>query len=179
MKHCLALSTGLSLIPSLLLAAPLPTGPSLFSAEGYRFSPTPSQAEHARAFDSLSVQRLLNEPLQTPPADAHPRQWRHGQFIKQGAHINPPGNPELANAGDDQLSSPRQNHFNRQQQQAGHGDKGRPLVFYCGADCRFVWNASKRAHSPGYRDLHWYRDGIDGWQQAGLSLIPAQPLVMP
>ena len=156
MKHCLALSTGLSLIASLLLAAPVQAGPSLFSADGYRLRPTPAHTGHARALDSLSVQRLLNEAPQTPPADAYPRQWRYGQ-----------------------LSSPGQNHFSLHQQQAGHGDKGRPLVFYCGADCRFAWNASKRAHSPGYRDSHWYRDGIDGWQQAGLPLIPAQPLVMP
>lgn len=157
MKHCPALSTGLSLIASLLLVAPVQAGPSLFSAEGYRLSPTPAHAHahahagHARALDALSVQRLLNEAPRTPPADAGPRQWRYTG----------------------------QNHFSLHQHQAVHGDKGRPLVFYCGADCRFAWNASKRAHSPGYRDSHWYRDGIDGWQQAGLPLIPAQPLVMP
>nr|WP_256573157.1 hypothetical protein [Pseudomonas sp. CC6-YY-74] len=50
-------------------------------------------------------------------------------------------------------------------------------MFYCRSDCWLGWIALKRAHTPGYHNL--YRFGIAGWQQADLSLIPAQPLVLP
>jgi len=31
----------------------------------------------------------------------------------------------------------------------------------------------------GYKNLYWYRDGLDAWQQANLPLQPAQPVPFP
>ncbi len=37
------------------------------------------------------------------------------------------------------------------------------------------WNAAKRAAAFGYRAVHWYPDGADGWQAAGLPTEILQP----
>jgi rhodanese-related sulfurtransferase len=37
------------------------------------------------------------------------------------------------------------------------------------------WNAAKRALAYGYRNVAWFPDGSDGWQEAGLPLAEAQP----
>ncbi len=57
--------------------------------------------------------------------------------------------------------------------------KGRPMVFYCLADCWMSWNAAKRAVSWGYRQVYWYRDGIDGWEAARLPMAEVEPVPGP
>ena len=183
MTYCLALTTGLSLLASLLLATPALAEAPLFSADGCRLghyrSPTPAQAEHARTLDTAAVQRLLAEHPETALIDVYRRPWRHGRFIEDETHANLPGSLWLANTGDGQLDAQWQGYFSHHLQRASQGDQGWPLVFYCRADCWLSWNAVKRAHRLGYRNLYWYRDGIDAWQQAGLPLLPAQPAAPP
>ncbi len=157
--------------------------PPLFSASGYRIehyrSPTPTHNEYARPLDTTALQRLLIEQPHARLIDVYRRPWRHGQFIEDEAHANLPDSLWLANTGDGELDMQWQTYFSHHLQQASHNDKGWPLVFYCRADCWLGWNAAKRAHAMGYNNLYWYRDGIDGWQQAGLPLIPAQPAALP
>jgi len=64
-----------------------------------------------------------------------------------------------------------QREFGRYLQQATGGDTSRMLVFYCqGVQCWASYNASLRAIHLGYRNVHWYRGGLDAWQQAGLPI---------
>lgn len=59
-------------------------------------------------------------------------------------------------------------------QQATGGDTSRMLVFYCqGVQCWASYNASLRAIRLGYRNVHWYRGGLDAWQQARLPIQDA------
>ncbi len=168
---------GLLLIPFVQAEA------ELFSADGYRLaqyrSPTPAQAEHARTLDTPALQQLLVEQPRTALIDTYRRQWLNGQFIEDEVHANLPGSLWLANTGDGQLDAQWQGYFRHHLQRASRGDKGWPLVFYCRSDCWLSWNAVKRAHRLGYRNLYWYRDGIDAWEQAGLALLPAQPAALP
>ncbi|SEP39433.1 PQQ-dependent catabolism-associated CXXCW motif protein [Methylobacterium sp. UNC300MFChir4.1] len=55
------------------------------------------------------------------------------------------------------------------------GDRDRPLVFFCMADCWMSWNAVKRAHALGYRNVHWFADGTDGWREADRPLVEGEP----
>lgn len=61
------------------------------------------------------------------------------------------------------------------------GDTSRLLVTYCGGvQCWSSYNAALRAMQLGYRNVAWYRGGIEAWQQAGLPLqgaggSPQQP----
>ena len=186
MKHDLPLRLPFTLLGGLLgllLAGLAQADSALFSADGYRLtqyrSPTPATAEHAHTLDTPALQRLLAERPDTALIDTYRRQWLNGLFIEDEVHANLPGSLWLANTGDGQLDARWQAYFNHHLQRASHGDKRWPLVFYCRSDCWLSWNAVKRAHALGYRNLYWYRDGIDAWQQAGLPLLPAQPAALP
>lgn len=55
----------------------------------------------------------------------------------------------------------------------------RPLLIYCHRSCWLSWNAAKRAISYGYRNVYWYRDGIEGWKAAGYRTAVIEPQVAP
>jgi PQQ-dependent catabolism-associated CXXCW motif protein len=180
MKHRSALPKRLILMASLLLSSAALAEAPLFSADGYRLShyrsPTPLSHDNARTLDTAALQQLLREQPKTRLIDVYRRQWLHGQFIEDDPHANLPNSLWLANTGDGQLTPQWQRYLREHLRQASQGNTAWPLVFYCRSDCWLGWNAIKRAHHLGYRNLYWYRDGIDAWQQAGLPLIPAQPL---
>jgi thiosulfate/3-mercaptopyruvate sulfurtransferase len=49
-----------------------------------------------------------------------------------------------------------------------------PLVFYCyGIDCVRSRKAGARAARLGFRDVVWFRGGVQEWRDAGLPLPPA------
>lgn len=177
MKHW---PKALIVIASLLSTSAVLADTPLFSADGYRLShyrsPTPLTHEHAHTLDTAALQQLLREQPGTRLIDVYRQQWLHGQFIEDEVHANLPNSLWLANTGDGELNAQWQDYFQRHLAQASQGNRAWPLVFYCRSDCWLGWNAVKRAHQLGYTNLYWYRDGIDAWQQAGLPLIPAQPL---
>ena len=56
----------------------------------------------------------------------------------------------------------------------GH-DRARPMVFLCAsARCWLSYNAALRAVALGYREVYWYRGGIEAWIDAGGALAPAR-----
>jgi PQQ-dependent catabolism-associated CXXCW motif protein len=56
--------------------------------------------------------------------------------------------------------------FARELARLSAGNRDAPLVFYCLRDCWMSWNAGKRALALGYRQVLWFADGSDGWQDA-------------
>lgn len=60
-------------------------------------------------------------------------------------------------------------------QQATQGRTDTPLVFYCGGpQCWMSYNAALRAIKLGYRNVLWYRGGMEAWQRAGQQFQMAQ-----
>ncbi|OEC34843.1 PQQ-dependent catabolism-associated CXXCW motif protein [Pseudomonas cuatrocienegasensis] len=181
MKYRLPLCAGL--LGTALWLSTAAQAEALFDAEGYRSSqyrsPTPSSLDGVQTLDTASLQRLLSEQSQTRLIDVYRRPWLQGRFIEDAPHANLPGSLWLANTGEGNLAPQWQRYLRHYLQQAREGDALRPLVFYCRSDCWLSWNAARRAHGLGYRQLYWYRDGIDAWQQAGLPLVPAQPAELP
>ncbi|MGH8209820.1 MAG: MBL fold metallo-hydrolase [Steroidobacteraceae bacterium] len=55
------------------------------------------------------------------------------------------------------------------------GSLTRRLVIYCHKTCWLSWNAAKRAISYGYRNVYWFRDGIEGWKAAGYPTAIIEP----
>lgn len=67
-----------------------------------------------------------------------------------------------------------QRGFGQYLQQATGGDTSKMLVFYCGGpQCWGSYNAALRAIRMGYRNVHWYRGGLQAWQEAGLPVNDA------
>jgi PQQ-dependent catabolism-associated CXXCW motif protein len=51
-------------------------------------------------------------------------------------------------------------------------DKDAPLVVYCLSwECWLSYNASLSALAAGYKNVHWYRGGINAWNQARLPVV--------
>lgn len=67
-----------------------------------------------------------------------------------------------------------QQQFGQFLAQATGGSKELPLVLYCQSrECWMSYNAALRAINLGYRNVLWYRGGIEAWQAAGQPLQPA------
>lgn len=59
------------------------------------------------------------------------------------------------------------------QQTQGHKDVA--LVFYClSRECWMSYNAALRAIHAGYKNVLWYRGGIEAWKLAGLPIQQGQ-----
>ena len=56
------------------------------------------------------------------------------------------------------------------------GDRDRALVVFCVSDCWMSWNASQHMARLGYTDINWFPLGTDGWEEAGGTLEPVEPV---
>jgi PQQ-dependent catabolism-associated CXXCW motif protein len=66
------------------------------------------------------------------------------------------------------FSDQNQQDFGRYLESLTRGNKETPLVFYClSSHCWMSYNASLRAIHLGYRNVLWYRGGIEAWKAAG------------
>lgn len=53
------------------------------------------------------------------------------------------------------------------------GGQARALVFFCASvNCWLSYNAALRAVALGYKEVYWYRGGIEAWLEAGGELRP-------
>ena len=89
-----------------------------------------------------------------------------------------PGSVWLPNVGLGALTPELEGYFRTRLDALTKGDRGRGLLFYCLADCWMSWNAAKRALEMGYGRVYWFRDGVDGWAEAGLPTEEAKPVPM-
>lgn len=81
--------------------------------------------------------------------------------------------PWLAQPGsfDDDL----QKQFAQMLQQGTQGRNDMPLIFYCASpNCWMSYNAALRAIKAGYRNVLWYRGGLEAWKAAGLPTQPSR-----
>lgn len=144
--------------------------------EGFRHAPyqgrTPEAAPGAVTVDTPAVIALAGAgavlidvtPLTLGTYGAMKDRWIPGP-----PHETLPGAQWLPNVG---LAAPPpavETWFRATLETLSQGDRSRPLVFFCQADCWMSWNAAKRAALWGYSGVHWYRGGLDAWR---LSLEP-------
>lgn len=54
-------------------------------------------------------------------------------------------------------------------------DPEHAVVIYCHERCWLSWNATKRAIGYGYRRVHWFPEGVEGWRAAGNTTVIAKP----
>jgi PQQ-dependent catabolism-associated CXXCW motif protein len=89
-------------------------------------------------------------------------------------HHSLPGAIWLPGAGrGESFEDAVQAQLGRLLQAATKGSFERPLVFFCqGPHCWLSYNAALRALRLGYREVHWYRGGIEAWLAAGEALAP-------
>jgi PQQ-dependent catabolism-associated CXXCW motif protein len=94
-----------------------------------------------------------------------------GTFWRDPVHRSIEGARWLPNVGYGALSATLEDYFRTRLERLTSGDRDGALVFFCLKDCWMSWNAAKRALEFGYRNVMWFRDGTDGWQELGYPLV--------
>jgi PQQ-dependent catabolism-associated CXXCW motif protein len=156
--------------------------PELYRSEDYR-APTPPTLRGARVVTTTDAEMIWREkraafidvmPRPPKPANLPPETvWR------DKPRHNIPGSLWLVDTGYGKLAAATDSYFRDGLARASQGDRNALLVFYCQADCWMSWNAARRAVSYGYRNVAWFPAGTDGWEQAHLPLVEAQPVPRP
>lgn len=157
--------------------------PAGYRMEKYR-APVPATLRGATVLGTGDLARLIEErapvlvdvlPRQRKPKDRDP-----GQLWIEPKREDIPGSTWLPNVGFGELTPEFAKWFEEELAGLVGGDKGRPIVFYCDANCWMSWNAAKRAVTElGYTSVYWYPEGVQGWQAAGRALVQAQARPMP
>ena len=151
----------------------------LFSFEGYRIiryrSPTPQGTDGAKTISTQTLQQMLHSDQPPKLLNVQPVRWQHGLFLQQEPFLQIPGSRWTPNVGMGELDEGWEKYFRYHLEVVTNHQQNAALVLYCRADCWMSWNAIKRAASWGYTNLYWYRDGVDGWRDAGLKMHAGTP----
>jgi len=185
----LAALSGLLLCATLTsnLAIAADTDSPLFSADGYRIdafrAPVPDAVDGATTLTTAELQALLKQPdvvlLDVLPAPVKPKNRPANLLWLPPDRYDIPGSHWLPNVGYGALSNEFERYFKVNLAKLTGGDKARPIVIYCLADCWMSWNAARRAGTEyGYTRVYWYPDGTTGWEGAGMSLEKRVPVDM-
>jgi len=158
-----------------LRTADMPAGLKL---EHYR-SPTPACVPKGLTLTTTELQQLIakDKPILVDVMavllreDAgFPATWLVNEL-----HNSLPNSVWLPNVGYAELQPEFESWFKAQLEQLTQKNLNQPLVFYCVADCWLSWNTVQRVHDYGYTQVYWYKEGIDGWKEAGLPLVNSEP----
>lgn len=95
------------------------------------------------------------------------------------AHEAIPGTIWIPDVGEGSISSNLDEFFLAQLTDETGEDYDYPIVIYCHEACWLSWNAAKRAINHGFRNVHWFAQGIEGWKAAGFETETVQPRMMP
>lgn len=155
-----------------------PAEPPDYKMDDYR-SPTPATLAGARVVGTREAEAAWRDKaavlVDTMPRDVRPANLPAGTVWRDRPRDHMPGSVWLANVGYGALSTEMTTYFRDALAAVSGDDLGKPLLFYCRRDCWMSWNAAKRALAWGYREVLWYPDGTDGWEEAGLPLEAAKP----
>ena len=115
-------------------------------------------------------------PIDVLPRPPRPKGLPEGTIWRPRPRYNIPGSVWLPNTGFGALSEEVEGYFHDNLESLTEGDKDRPLLFYCLADCWMSWNAAKRAIAYGYTGVRWFPEGTDAWTAMGLPTEKSDPV---
>jgi PQQ-dependent catabolism-associated CXXCW motif protein len=161
------------LVPSNAAAAPAPE-PQGYRMDNFR-SPVPATLKGAKALTADEAADLWNSNgtifIDVYPQAPKPKNLPAGTFWRDPVHRSIEGAHWLPNVGYGALPDTIEAYFRSSLERLTKSDKTAPIVFFCLRNCWMSWNAAKRALAAGYRNVMWFRDGTDGWQELGYPLV--------
>lgn len=157
--------------------------PDLFHPEtGLRIArqraPTPDDVPGASVVHAAGVTALVAEGAVLLDVGAALRSHfdeLDGTWLVPEEHPTLPGATWLPETGRGTLSPEMDRYLADHLERLTGGDRTRPVVVFCVADCWMSWNAAQRISALGYARVHWFPDGVDGWRDAGGETVPATP----
>ena len=170
----------LALLPLAALAAP--PEPDGYRMEDYR-APVPATLEGAKVVDTAGAYGLWEEGgtvfIDVLPQPVKPANLPEGTIWRDKPRDSIPGATWLANTGYGALDPATERFFLEGLSTLTGGDRARPVLFFCLADCWMSWNAARRAIANGYSAVHWLPTGTDGWIAAGHPVERVTPAAAP
>jgi PQQ-dependent catabolism-associated CXXCW motif protein len=157
---------------------PRPAEPAGYRLSDYR-APVPATLKGATVLDTARAVEIWTAKaavfIDALPHIPRPEGLPKDAVWREQPRFDIPGSVWLPDTGYGELAASTQRYFEQGLARAAGGDKAKPLVFYCLADCWMSWNAAKRAISLGYSNVSWYPEGTDGWTKAGRPLEERKP----
>ena len=165
------------------VAASTVAEPAGYRMDKYR-TPVPATLAGATVLSTAALQQLIAEQqpvlVDVLPKQRKPKDRDQAQIWIEPKRENIPGSVWLPNVGLGELSPDFAEYFATELAKLTGGDKAKPVVFYCDANCWMSWNAAKRALTElGYSQVYWYPEGVQGWKRAGKPLVTAEAIPMP
>ena len=156
-------------------AAPEPTH---YRTDNY-LSTVPKTLRGAKALTADEAADLWNKDgaifIDVYPRPPKPKKLPAGTFWRDPVHRSIEGAYWLPNVGYGGLSEKVEAYFRASLERLTGGDYEKAVVIFCLKNCWMSWNAAKRAVEVGYRNVLWFRDGTDGWQELGYPLVQVKP----
>jgi PQQ-dependent catabolism-associated CXXCW motif protein len=133
---------------------------------GPMLSATPETLKGATVLDISALDALMAKGpliLDVGPVDQKPADFPK-DALWLPIHRSIPGAVWMPGAGLAPLDPGREEAFYARMEELTKGDKATPIVAFCHPDCWGSWNAAKRLVLRGYTQVHWFPEGIEGWQ---------------
>jgi PQQ-dependent catabolism-associated CXXCW motif protein len=133
---------------------------------GPMLSATPETLRGATVLDISALDALMAKGpliLDVGPADQKPADFPKDSLWLP-IHRSIPGAVWMPGAGLAPLDPAREEAFYARMEELTNGDMATPIVAFCHPDCWGSWNAAKRLVLRGYTRVHWFPEGIEGWQ---------------
>lgn len=150
-----------------------------FRMQRYR-APTPDSLPGGTVTGTAGVRAAMSDGRTLlidvyPPKGAGPDpldgSWRYSETRE-----TIPGAVWLPEVGRGFLEPDYEAYFRRNLDALTAGDKQRPLLFFCTADCWQGWNAARRAILWGHTAVSWYPGGSDQWTLDGGETTVTEPV---
>lgn len=123
-------------------------------------APTPSSVPGGRVIKTLELKALLEANNQVLVVDV----------LDGKNRVSVPGAYWMVGGGDGKFYAAEKSRFKAALDQISGGDVNRPVVFLCSSsECWLSYNAALHAIEAGYKDVIWYRGGMQAWHGASLE----------
>lgn len=155
-----------------------PPEPAGYRMDAYR-APVPGTLKGATVIDTAKAFELWRGKaaafIDALPHAPKPEGLPKNVVWREQPRFDIPGSLWLPDTGFGAISDGTQLYLEKGLAKASGGDRKKPLIFYCLADCWMSWNAAKRAIALGYPNVYWYPEGTDGWAAAKHPLGERRP----
>lgn len=152
--------------------------PANYRTNNY-LSPVPSTLRGGSVLTADEAADLWNKDaaifIDVYPHAPKPKNLPAGTFWRDPVHRSIEGAYWVPNVGYGGLSDKVDAYFQTSLERLTGGERTKAVVFFCLKNCWMSWNAAKRAVEVGYRNVLWFRDGVDGWQELGYPLVQVKP----
>jgi PQQ-dependent catabolism-associated CXXCW motif protein len=156
-----------------------PSEPPGYRTHDYR-APTPATLAGARVVTTAEAEALWQDKaaifIDVMPRAPKPANLPPGTIWRDRPRSDIPGSIWLPDTGYGELAPSTEEYLRTNVARITGSDRTKLLVVYCLRDCWMSWNAARRLLAMGYANVAWYPEGTDGWTDALLPVVNAQPV---